>query len=57
MGGGTKVTCRECGSQPASYRCAKCGYAICKTCAKNLGGGAWSTPKCPMCGSKEWKGA
>ena len=61
MGGGSKVTCRECGVNEAYVRCTNCGYAICNKpksgCAVKLGGGAFSNPKCPMCDSRDWKGA
>ena len=57
MGSGNNIKCRECGKNDATYRCTNCGYVICPHCAENLGGGAWSNPKCPMCESKEWKGA
>lgn len=56
MGGGSKITCRECGEKPAKYRCTNCGYVICPDCAKRLGGGAFSNPRCPMCEKKDWKG-
>ena len=56
MGGGNKIKCRECGVKDAIYRCVQCGYVICHECPKRLGGGAFSSPKCPLCGSKKWKG-
>lgn len=57
MFGKNKVICRECGREAADIRCSNCGYAVCTSCAKRLGGGAFRMPKCPICGSRNWKSA
>ena len=53
----SQIVCRECGREGAEIRCANCGYAVCTSCGRRLGGGAIRMPKCPMCGSRSWKSA
>ena len=55
MGDSNKVKCGDCGDA-AKYRCAKCAYPLCPDCCQKNGGGAFSHPTCPRCGSKDWKG-